>query len=880
MNKIIKLLLACSMLQFSAFYPIASADEVQADVAEDAVIVEEVADSTKISLMKSLGIFDEEIKGTDKITRASILGAMLKLKEYPGGFDVPSEKLFEDVEPTHPYASDIAAAKALGIIAGDNTGYYYPDNEVSYEQAVKMLVSVMGYTSVAEINGGYPDGYIKVAGDLKITKGVSGSELSDFTYETLASLIVNALEATVVDRPSVDKNGNFIYETNGKMLLDRLELIKVQGIVTENGYTTLTSPHALKNNDACIGNFDVYDSNNLLNEYLGYNVCAYVDNSETETDGVVYYVYPEKNEVITIATEDITDADFSDTVWTYHEGTKNKKIKMEQYPDFIYNGLACEEYNIKLITEGCGEVTLINNDTDADFDVVVCNSYYDVLVSGVDVEKEEIYDLLAQSLKLDESEYTIIKKGEKIGIEALSEWDSLMVYDSDFKKNQSGGFRVVNILVNDETVYGAISAINSDDEGTSVKIDGKTYKVSEYLINSTSGKITPPALGADGNFILNAKNVIVGYNVSSLSIAQKEFAYLTHAAWEKNEEAAYIKVYNERDEFVTYKISNKNIKINGSSVKPENILNALLEGSGSIYQMVTVQTDEEGNLVSIDTPYKGKNEGTYSLTSGYQCEKGETLRYKTGTRAFQDKILISADTKVFCVPSDKSDKDGYEIVDYSIFENDKSYKVEGYTQSENELLAPVLLYETNDIAYDLSPAYLIFVEEIYTAVDDDDEVSQFLEGMGRPGEVVLQSKNNIFTQRGIEKGDVIIYSANSKNEVKDVQIFYDYSEKELVAKSEPSDVFGAERRYICGSVYKRQNSIFTVALTDPATVNERDLEIKNLASYKAFTYDTETKTVSKTVATDIKDYVTVGEDCTKVILTQGYGDAGSMFIYK
>ena len=58
----------------------------------------------------------------------------------------------------------------VGVTGGIGNGMFGPEDPVTYEQAVKMIVSALGYDLVANNKGGYPTGYLAVASSEGITK--------------------------------------------------------------------------------------------------------------------------------------------------------------------------------------------------------------------------------------------------------------------------------------------------------------------------------------------------------------------------------------------------------------------------------------------------------------------------------------------------------------------------------------------------------------------------------------------------------------------------------------------------------------------------------------------------------------------------------------
>lgn len=70
---------------------------------------------------------------------------------------------FSDVFEGHWAFNAVMMAKNLGIINGNGDGTFLPGNFVTYDEAVKIVVEILGYKSEAEKRGGYPYGYASVA---------------------------------------------------------------------------------------------------------------------------------------------------------------------------------------------------------------------------------------------------------------------------------------------------------------------------------------------------------------------------------------------------------------------------------------------------------------------------------------------------------------------------------------------------------------------------------------------------------------------------------------------------------------------------------------------------------------------------------------------
>lgn len=76
---------------------------------------------------------------------------------------------FSDVPSEHWAHRFISRAVAFGIVNGMGDGTFLPDEYITYQQAIKMIVCALGYSVVAERNGGYPHGYTITGVNLGIT---------------------------------------------------------------------------------------------------------------------------------------------------------------------------------------------------------------------------------------------------------------------------------------------------------------------------------------------------------------------------------------------------------------------------------------------------------------------------------------------------------------------------------------------------------------------------------------------------------------------------------------------------------------------------------------------------------------------------------------
>lgn len=166
-----------------------------------------LADDQKAELY-NLGIMtgDEngDLRPADTITRAEavkmicVAGNIKEQQETAAGFP--------DVSENHWAYSYICAAKEHGIVAGDENGYFNPESKVSNEEIIKMIICLLGYDAAAEIQGGYPSGYIAQASRLGITLGMQLEINTAAIRNDVGLMILNSL-----DIPLMLKEDDFVY---------------------------------------------------------------------------------------------------------------------------------------------------------------------------------------------------------------------------------------------------------------------------------------------------------------------------------------------------------------------------------------------------------------------------------------------------------------------------------------------------------------------------------------------------------------------------------------------------------------------------------------------------------------------------------------------
>ena len=218
MKRILALIL-CFVMVFSL---VAVAEETAATATPTATTEFSDVPSTSpykeaISTLTGLGIIlgdagSDTFRPEAGITRAEFCAVVCRAL----GFNqeaAPTATAFSDVPAEHWASGFVVQGVSKGYINGMGDGTFAPEANIKYEQAVKMVVSALGFDPMAASKGGWPTGYLVVANTYKITEGVSNSTRAD-----VAILIYNALSTPMMDQTTWGADAEFEKEITDKIL--------------------------------------------------------------------------------------------------------------------------------------------------------------------------------------------------------------------------------------------------------------------------------------------------------------------------------------------------------------------------------------------------------------------------------------------------------------------------------------------------------------------------------------------------------------------------------------------------------------------------------------------------------------------------------------
>lgn len=689
----------------------------------------------------------------------------------------PQATPFYDVTTEHKYWSDINEAAKLGIMSGDGDRRFRPDEYISENEALKVIVCRLGAEFMA--NGKYPLGYTAAAQNLQLYKGIKSE--ATLTYKNLVIYIYNMLHADTYEQYEFAGQSIKYRKTGNMYMYEIFEIKSEEGIVNANGITRLGGGNGCGLNRIEIDGVKYTGGSDSL---IGMNVKVYyTEDADLRT---IKYIYPYKNEVIKIDADDIKG--YSDNNLLYEENEKSDRLYIGVNTNIIYNGKALTNYNDSMLTPNEGTVTFIDADADGVYETVCIDDIKTILVGSVDSVNQkiynklkymDIYDLDGKKLEITSSDGTAMKIGD-IGENAVLNIRSTTA---------TQGEKNVEITVSNKIVKGKITGTTEDY----ALIDGKEYYFSPAADKSMF------STSCSGNFYLDANDKIVWYK----SDGKLTYGYLMTAAskggisddWE-------MKVYTTNDEFKVLPLNDK-ITLNGVRMTASNAMkNAVLnDGIGIIAQLIKYDVDTSGKVTEILTADVQKDK----FVALYDGEEIECVFRNNGNyklfNATTPMCYADDETVIINVPiTNKLDEDSY----YKIAqEHDKYYKIRQiYADSSDSAIGKVIV-KMSDVIATLTPAGKGgLVKDISPKYLNDEEVYE-VTLLSESGEVnfILNSDKLINEAKKIKKGDIVRFSKDGKGYISYIGRVFDNENVRIDADALQNGAYSTKNPLATGSSF-------------------------------------------------------------------------------
>ena len=541
----------------------------------------------EIELLEKLNIVEEgaESKFSEQLTRSDFAGMLVSLLGI-GGTGDPLEIL-----------------RQLGIVNGYTDGSLEGDRAVTLYEAVKMVMCALGYGTMAEMEGGYPLGYFNLGYRIELLEGTMSD--GDITYGEGLKLIFRAGIVPAAEVITQTPTGS-VQMGGHTMFYDRFKVVKHEGIVTADGFTSLDGRDCAKG-DIRIGSSTVLGAADKdASSYLGYYVEAYCKDDSLKDEIISIGKSTKYNNDVTVKegtqVDTIGNSIASFQYQYYDENGKRNKISVYQ-PYVVKNGKKFGGLSLAYLKSSVADVTFIDNNDDDVYDVIIVSDYETYVVESIDAQKLKIFAKYNKTLELDPDTYDVYyytSTGEASSFEDIS-------VDSAISVMMSEDGRIRKIFLDCDSISGTIDGVTIEEGVTYLSIGGTRYPISQDFIDNADPDKYNYKIGDSIVGFTNPKGRIVEMEKGE---AEWQYGYIYKSVYDPKAETNLTAIiYNQSGKHEEVKYGER-IIIDGQLYKNAEINNAgnLYSTSYKVSPQVIKYKLNGQTLVNVNTTYQGANE--------------------------------------------------------------------------------------------------------------------------------------------------------------------------------------------------------------------------------------------------------------------------------
>jgi|GEM_PF-5953061 len=788
---------------------------------------------------------------------------MIRLYNIEKMTEVIDEKaFFGDVDSESQYAKHIAVAREYGFMMGTSETTFSPEQNIRFIDAVKTMITMMGYQQMAETDGGYPDGYLNAAMRLQLLSGVQTQD--PMLGSDVVRLIYNSLDVAL---PTIN---NGIYDSGDeagtlrKRLQYQEEIYKKKGIVTANSdvWTIAASPLMTDKQIEIDG--ELYNLDSALDPmkiagYLGMEVNFYAKEIEDEDELTIMSISPSnKNSTLTISAEDVEEVSDGQIVYSQDNQQKTRKAAFSDKMLVLKNGRLLSSYNSDSFILRNGYLELVDNNGDGKYEYAFLHAYTDVVLDRVTASvvyfRQGFVFNGKQNLTFDfdnaDKKYRLTDaEGNGITIADLKAGQVLSIGASE-----DGEY--YDIRMSEETAEGRVTGKDEDE----YRIDSTYYDISADYQADLNANGGDRMMGNEVKAYLNVQGKIVDMELITSFV---NYGYIADVVYGDENDGMILKL------IAAGNIKNE-IEVDDSS--EDNVVeNPVLKCQNSDY--LNIICDEEVKLGN--TKYDLQELQAYLDTDSlnrfvsYTLDENGVLksmknlkRYGKGTRKYYnayEKIFgkmedrtpfaIEDDTKVICIPENvTTSRDDYfveiELTDGNPY-NVIAFEVNEQTYM-SKLIAITEAMSSDSTMPEKKTAIITAVTDTIGEYDEvTTEIQYFLDG--KEGSAILDedavliengSTTNSFS---LGRGDIIKFDKNAFGRIIRIQRVAEmrdksaeYSTRKTINSTTYDLIFGKVENIKYNQISNQKNRWVTSVAVSSA---DKNIEINNRNTPVIYVFD-------------------------------------------
>ena len=823
------------------------------------------------------------------LTRGEFMEYIYRMYSQGDG-SAKAAQIFHDVPETHPHSAAIAYCYNNGLIAGDGRGFFEPDELVTYQHAVKILMTMLGYSPEDAVN-------LATARSVGLLDNTTDGIIQPMTYAGMFDILYNAMHANVMVRTVYGGAvTGYTYMPDRTFMSQYYDVEKLFGVVKANPYTSLDD-----GNSTAVGYVRVNDSTfkevgTSGSKLLGYSVNAYYKRIDDTTEFELVYIDPVESKNTTFVITDANYVNYADFEYFYED--EQHKIKSKDIKrDFtlVYNHRAIksgDKFDASMMKPTMGKITLLANDGTDDYSIVIVEDYKTIVVSALDKITFTVYDKLGvNTLVLDEEEADSFidltdGSGNKVEVKSLKENDVLSYLES------SGTYRpVITAIRTKSKVNGILNSIAKNEDEVDVVIGDKEYRVSPHFIN---GGFALPSLGDKVTVYLDAFGNIAYFDETTVQGIST--AYLVAADYDGSIDGRVeVKLFMPNGEFECYKLADK-VKFKNERYTYDRILTELKKGGvdgQAKQQLIAFSTNASGYINRIDIPHESE-QAAIAANDGNTFHRvvGTAANNTSGSNKFTFKNTIDVFFKVgygffaandrtviYAVPQpgaeDCYDEDSYSIVKVSSLANNTSHTIDPFVMGYDTV--PVTCAVKYDaVAEEITSREVYILTKHTAALNEDGTDTVAIRVFKDSSEQKFHLKSmEVWDEatannggKELSSGDIVRFETNTKGQITKL-------EKSTVINSYDDEFAGME-----GYIFRKKGNwaYFTPEMPTASTTVGGNMILIPLDQFAITIYSKAAKTATSGTPADIRDYETVGSNCSKVYMTLNYENPISLIV--
>ncbi len=885
LSLVLAVMVAATGLFSTAFATETTAAETETLTSTKAVSFSDVAENAPygqavrlLSLMGIINGYPDGTFGPDKnVTRAEFTAMLMRTLNYGGIGSASADKLpFSDVKDDDSANSwaipDINTAFAKGIINGYEDGTFKPSANVSYEEALKMIVYTLGYVMDVSGTPWYGE-YVAQANKLGITDVANdlGAVETPASRACIAQMLFDSLEVELIE-------GNRLLKKT--ILTDYLGYTRSKGIVTSNGSVSLVAPDVelrddeiqIGSRDKDTGNFEAHTyriTDMSLKKAVGHSLDFYYKKDSAGVRVLEVYVASKTNEVV-IEADAINEGTSGDLQIRYYKSESDRNTTAATLASdnvVIYNGkmygmtAAQSRFSADMLPK-VGSVTLLDSDGDNQYDIINIENYEVYYVSS---KLSAEYSILDDVTKIGEGKKLILnvdagpaktvivdKNGNEISYNSIAVGNVICLATSN---EENGGAVLRKAVVINDTVSGTVASVT----GSSLTIGGTKYSFSKAApwMMGLDSSLPEPALQDSGVYYKDINGNIVAYKKNT-STENVFYGYImgVQKASSVFDSSKYLRVLTQSGSIQQILLQN-GVRFDGASesctvAEAEELLGQSADiqntddNSGyDLHQLIKYTTKTTSDGVAFEKIYRAaeteignaiENDKLYYYGSVSAATK--SMKYNNASKKMTGNgvtVDVSGAT-VFMVPNDRGNHDDYAKTSLSsAFQNDKSYAIEVFDVSKTNMAKVVICYggDSSTDVNDSTPVYVL-TEEPALASNNGQAMTQLI-SLTHNGDARTSwlSDSSPWTP---QLGD--IYRPGTDKEgytsIEEDNVLYRVGADNTfgIKSNNMSAIYGADYTVILGSVVARDDEGFAVL---PQRIEENQL-VSDISSALNFTY--------------------------------------------